>query len=103
MTYFSDEGKGRKGCLFFFFFLAYLTTTQVKTEISHVQWEVGKHSCLNRSQSVIRFRPKESRKMDREHSENDRVRHNAAREAWEKAGAEQPLLVELSDISTMNS
>lgn len=95
--------RGREERDDFFFFLAYPTMTQVKTEISHTQWEVGKHSCLNRSQRVIRFRPKESRKMDREHSENDRVRHSAAPEAWEKAGAEQPLLVELSNISTMNS
>lgn len=63
--------RGREERDAFFFFLAYPTMTQVKTEISDVQWEVGKHSCLNRSQSVIRFRPKESRKMDREHSEND--------------------------------
>lgn len=67
VTFVSDEGRERKGYLFFFF-LAYPTMTQVK-EPRHIQWEVGKSSCLNLSQRVTRFRPQELRKIDRTEGE----------------------------------
>lgn len=55
----------------------------------------GKHSCPNLFQS-FRFRPKDSKTIDREHSREQSLQASStAQEEGEKAGAAQPLLGDL--------